>query len=372
MSNRPGRKMSRHQQSAGAKRGPAKGVSSSQLAWWIGGGLAVVIAVALAVALVAGGSDGDTDVRQVSFVEKTGSDLPRFGGAAGADDPAVGMAAPAVRGSDFADRRVEITPGDGRGKVIGFFAHWCPHCQAELPRLSSWLTQNSLPEGVDVVAVSTGVDRGAPNHPPSRWFERDGWPEPIIRDDDLNTIGNAFGLSGYPFFVVVDGQGNVLGRASGQVDTNQWVMLLELAASGVGDISDVGGDEVTQLEQQSFAPAAPEVALAGASAGVQRVSPSQADAVIAADPDGLVVLDIRTPEEFDRVRLADAALIDFYEPDFAERVAELDRDVPYVLYCNSGNRTASAAQLMRDLGFAEVYEVDGGIQGWLAAGLPAV
>ena len=58
--------------------------------------------------------------------------------------------------------------------------------------------------------------------------------------------------------------------------------------------------------------------------------------------------------------------------DAADRIGELDRDLPYVLYCNSGNRSADAAQLMTDLGFSEVYEVDGGIQGWLGAGLPVV
>ncbi len=106
--------------------------------------------------------------------------------------------------------------------------------------------------------------------------------------------------------------------------------------------------------------------------GVVVVEPAEANAVIdVGDPD-LVVLDVRTPEEFAEAHLADAILIDIYEPDFADRIAELDRSVPYVLYCRSGNRSEEARNLMTELGFEEVYDVAGGIVGWTEAGLPVV
>ncbi len=104
--------------------------------------------------------------------------------------------------------------------------------------------------------------------------------------------------------------------------------------------------------------------------GVSLVSAPSASEVVAEAPPGLVVLDVRTPAEYAEAHLAGAVLIDFYEPDFADRIAELDRSVPYVMYCRSGNRSASAAEIMRDLGFEEVYEVDGGILAWAQAGLP--
>jgi len=83
-----------------------------------------------------------------------------------------------------------------------------------------------------------------------------------------------------------------------------------------------------------------------------------------------VVLDIRTPDEYNGGHLADAVLIDFYEPDFRDMISELDRDKDYVMYCRSGNRSAEAAKIMRELGFTSVDEVDGGIVAWLEAGLP--
>ena len=64
---------------------------------------------------------------------------------------------------------------------------------------------------------------------------------------------------------------------------------------------------------------------AGDTATIELVSPAEAAQVIEDDPAGLVVLDIRTPEEYNEVRLPGAVNIDFYAPDFADRIAELDR-----------------------------------------------
>lgn len=92
--------------------------------------------------------------------------------------------------------------------------------------------------------------------------------------------------------------------------------------------------------------------------------------IVEAPPEGLVVLDIRTPEEFAAGHLAGAINIDYYAADFEQQLGELDHDVPYVMYCNSGNRSSNALPVMDSIGFEEVYELDGGIQAWFGAGLP--
>lgn len=117
------------------------------------------------------------------------------------------------------------------------------------------------------------------------------------------------------------------------------------------------------------------VAACGADAetGVRSVSADDAfDVVFESPPEGLVVLDVRTSEEFAGQRLPDATMIDFYSPDFAQQIADLDRDAPYLLYCRSGNRSGQAAELMEELGFTDVQDVDGGIVSWLEAGHPFV
>jgi len=86
--------------------------------------------------------------------------------------------------------------------------------------------------------------------------------------------------------------------------------------------------------------------------------------------DDVEVLDVRTPEEYAEGHIDGATLIDFYEPDFANRIAELDRSAAYVVYCRSGNRSGQAVALMAEQGFTAVNDLDGGVTAWSAAGLP--
>jgi phage shock protein E len=106
--------------------------------------------------------------------------------------------------------------------------------------------------------------------------------------------------------------------------------------------------------------------------GLRTVVASDAEAVIAAGGEDLVVLDIRTPEEFAEGHIDGALNIDFYAPDFADRLAELDPDARYVMYCRSDNRTGQTMPMLEELGFGDVAEVDGGVVAWAEAGLPLV
>ena len=92
-------------------------------------------------------------------------------------DESVGHVAPGFKAQpNTSAEMVEIQPDDGTIRLIGFFAHWCPHCQREVPRVAQWLNENGLPNGVEVVAISTSVREGTPNYPPSEWFEAEKWP----------------------------------------------------------------------------------------------------------------------------------------------------------------------------------------------------
>ena len=83
-----------------------------------------------------------------------------------------------------------------------------------------------------------------------------------------------------------------------------------------------------------------------------------------------IVIDVRTQEEFDVGYIAGATLIDMSSPGFTDAISSLDRSATYFVYCRSGNRSASATKLMIDIGFTSVYELDGGILAWSAAGNP--
>ena len=109
-------------------------------------------------------------------------------------------------------------------------------------------------------------------------------------------------------------------------------------------------------------------------AAVQLVSPEGAAEVIdanAANPE-LVIVDVRTPEEFAESRIEGAINLDMQDPGFAAGLDALDRDATYVVYCRSGNRAQAATAQMDQAGFTTVYEIEGGIVAWTDAGLPVV
>lgn len=111
-------------------------------------------------------------------------------------------------------------------------------------------------------------------------------------------------------------------------------------------------------------------ACGGSTAVVEEVSAAEAATIL--EGDGVVLLDIRTPEEFAEARIDGALNIDFYAADFAARLDALDKDATYVVYCRSGNRSGQALPTFDDLGFSAVHAVDGGILAWVEAGLPVI
>ena len=85
---------------------------------------------------------------------------------------------------------------------------------------------------------------------------------------------------------------------------------------------------------------------------------------------GTVVLDVRTPAEFAAGHLPEAKNIDIEGPDFASRIAALDKTATYAVYCHSGNRSATAMEQMTAAAFTHVYDLAGGIGAWQSMGGP--
>lgn len=105
----------------------------------------------------------------------------------------------------------------------------------------------------------------------------------------------------------------------------------------------------------------------GASSGDGAPAAGEASAAAALEQDA-VVIDVRTPDEYDAGHIADAQLLDIQSADFAAGMAELDPDQTYVVYCRSGNRSAAAAQQMEAAGLTVL---DGGaMDDMVAAGWP--
>ena len=80
------------------------------------------------------------------------------------------------------------------------------------------------------------------------------------------------------------------------------------------------------------------------------------------------LIDVRTPGEYEEGHLKSAANIDFNSVNFKERVSKLKKNSPVLIYCLSGGRSSSATREMEEMGFTEIYNLDGGIIKWRSAG----
>ncbi len=84
----------------------------------------------------------------------------------------------------------------------------------------------------------------------------------------------------------------------------------------------------------------------------------------------IIVIDIRTPNEFKAGHIKGARNIDFYEDDFGLAIRNLDRDKVYLVHCASGGRSGKSLELFEALKFKSVYHLDDGFKGWEKAGQP--
>jgi thiol-disulfide isomerase/thioredoxin len=192
-------------------------------------GAIVVVALLAGLAVLLTGGDDESSggvidpsettepagpVEQTRPVEITGDPLPPLTDGL-PTDPGVGMALPVLDGQSFDGTPITIGgEADGTTLVV-YLAHWCPACNAEVPELVELNNRDGVPEGMEVVAVSTAVDQTRANYPPSDWLADNDWPWPAMADD---ADSNAFvfsGGSGFPYLVILDENGEVVARESG-------------------------------------------------------------------------------------------------------------------------------------------------------------
>jgi rhodanese-related sulfurtransferase len=85
---------------------------------------------------------------------------------------------------------------------------------------------------------------------------------------------------------------------------------------------------------------------------------------------GFIILDVRTPDEYDSGYIVKAINIDYQSVNFKSEVSKLSREDKYLVYCQAGGRSAAATQAMTQLGFKEILNLTGGIADWTNNGYP--
>ena len=199
----------------------------SKTVWWIIGGLVGLGLIVVVAVSIAGEEAADPNIGY-GVVSVEGEALPVL--ADPASDVAMGLTAPTATGADADGVESTIGP-DGRAKIIVFLAHWCPHCQAEVPVIQNWVDSGALPDDVDLYSVATLTDPLRQPFPPQAWLADAGWSSPVILDDEQDTVARAYGLGGTPMYVVVDGDNTVVQRVSGEIGVAGLDALADLASA---------------------------------------------------------------------------------------------------------------------------------------------
>jgi len=105
--------------------------------------------------------------------------------------------------------------------------------------------------------------------------------------------------------------------------------------------------------------------------GGSNLDVNQVSEMLAENSD-IVLIDVRTPEEFQEGHLDGAQLINFYDANFQADVEKLDTAKKYVVYCRSGGRSSKSVSAMKKMGFEDVYNMSGGVLAWQRADLELV
>lgn len=114
---------------------------------------------------------------------------------------------------------------------------------------------------------------------------------------------------------------------------------------------------------------------ASAAINVQQLAALEAKALIekqVGNPN-FVILDIRTPKEFNQGHIANAVMLDYYSPGFIQGLQKLDKTKTYLIYCRSGNRSSRTLRMIEKMGFQKkTYHLQRGIIEWTEKKYPLV
>jgi len=100
-----------------------------------------------------------------------------------------------------------------------------------------------------------------------------------------------------------------------------------------------------------------------------KLTPDAFEALLKRDTT-IQLVDVRTPDEFQSGYLAGAQNLNIQNADFVQKISQMDKSRPVLVYCAVGGRSVKAASQFSGLGFLNVYDLKGGMTAWKAAGKP--
>jgi rhodanese-related sulfurtransferase/thiol-disulfide isomerase/thioredoxin len=247
------------------------------------------------------------------------------------------------------DGHVRLADHRGHPVVVNFFASWCVYCNQELPGFVQVARQSR--GTVDFVAVQT-QDTGDGAAMAQR-FDLAGAGFALAHDIGGTPpvqLWSAFGAQGLPVTAFYDAAGKLVDFSGGMLNQSE----LEARLAKNFGITVKATDAATL--QAPVIPLIPQGAAELMAKGVNGTR--------------VTVIDARTPQEFAASHLQGATNLDSAAADLDAQLERLPKDAPYIVYCRTGHRSGILTRHLHDLGFKHVYDLQGGLTAWTAAGLP--
>ena len=244
---------------------------------------------------------------------------------------------------DFTVRDIDgelFTLSEHRGEIvlIDFMTTWCEYCDPQILQYSTLFDKF----GEHIVAATISVDPLSDSEEELMNY-RDSFNASWVWALDTNDVYELFHVRSLPTTVIIDRNGYVWAKHVGFSNATTLMIEIEQLLSYWGDY-EVPESFVT-------------------------VSAIDAKGFIGMYPD-IVILDVRTEEEFNVEHLEDAINIPLQ--DLPWKFVELDKKKTILVYCKNGNKSAQASQTLVNNGFSNIYHLEGGITSWKNEHFPIV
>lgn len=238
------------------------------------------------------------------------------------------VAAPDFTAYDNEGNEVKLSDYIGKPIVLNFWASWCPPCKSEMPHFNK--VYDEVKDDVLFLMVDMVDGQQETEAKGKKYIADNGFTFPVLFDNDQDAA-YTYGIRSIPTSIFIDKEGNVAAGVEGAIDEETLLKGIDLIKG-----------ENTQMKKAEY----------------HKITAEEARKLLDENTDA-ILLDVRTEEEFKVQRIDGAILIPDYEIKDRAETELPDKDALILIYCQSGNRSKTAANILVSMGYTNVYDFGG-------------
>lgn len=247
--------------------------------------------------------------------------------------------------TDKDGNKVNLSDFFGKPIVLNFWASWCPPCKKEMPDFNE--VYQEFNEKVIFLMINVTDGQRETVEKAKQYVEDMGYSFPVYFDTEDDASYN-YGITSIPTTIFIDEKGDIVAGSQGAISKETLLKGIELISSQENKTSMLENANLEEVEPI-----------------YSKISAEEAYEFMKSDSEAkdVVVLDVRTQQEFEDSHIPDAILIPDYEIEEAVEEKIKDKESIVLVYCRSGRRSENAAKELIKLGYNQVYDF-GGIIDW--------